>query len=44
MSKRQDDPVKNQSRKPTTIDAGEISNNDIGDSRFDESHNQQIDE
>ena len=32
MSKRQDDAVKNQSRKPTTIDAGEISNNDIGDS------------
>ena len=42
--KRQDDAVKNQSRKPTTIDAGEISNNDIGDSRFDESDNQQIDE
>ena len=42
--KRQDDAVKNQSRKPTTIDAGEINNNDIGDSRFDESHNQQIDE
>ncbi len=42
--KRQDDAVKNQSRKPTTIDAGEISNNDIGDSRFDESYNQQIDE
>ncbi len=42
--KRQDDAVKNQSRKPTTIDAGAISNNDIGDSRFDESNNQQIDE
>ena len=28
--KRQDDAVKNQSRKPTTIDAGEISNNDKG--------------
>ncbi len=41
---RQDDAVKNQSRKPTTIDACEISNNEIGDSRFDESHNQQIDE
>ena len=33
-----------QCRKPTTIDAGEISNNDKGDSRFDESDNQQIDE
>ena len=44
MSKRQYDAIKNQSRKPTTIDAGEISNNNIGDSRFDESHNQQIDE
>ena len=42
--KRQDVAVKNQSRKPTTIDAGEISNNDKGDSRFDESDNQQIDE
>ena len=40
--KRQHDAVKNQSRKPTTIDAGEINNNDIGDSRFDESDNQQI--
>ncbi len=29
---------------PTTIDAGEISNNDIGESRFDESRNQQFDE
>ena len=42
--KRQDDAVKTQSRKPTTIDAGEISNNDIGDNMFDESDNQQIDE
>ena len=42
--RRQIDAVKNQSRKPTTIDAGEISNNDLGDSRFDESDNQQIDE
>ena len=42
--KRQDDAVKNQSRKPTTIDADEISNNDLGDSRVDESDNQQIDE
>ncbi len=39
MSKRQEDTVKSQSRKPTTIDAGEISNNDKGDSRFDESDN-----
>ena len=36
--------LKKQSRKPTTIDAGEISNNDLRDSRFDESDNQQIDE
>ena len=42
--KRQDDAVKKQSRKPSTIDAGEISNNGRGDSRFDESDNQQIDE
>ncbi len=42
--KRQDYAVKNQSRKPTTIDACEISNNDLGDRRFDESDNQQIDE
>ena len=42
--KRQDDAVKNQSIKPTTIDACEISNNDLGDSRFDESDNQQINE
>ena len=35
--KRQDDAVDNQSRKLTTIDASEISNNDLGDSSFDES-------
>ncbi len=40
---RQDDAVKNQTRKPITIDAGKISSNDLGDSRLDESDNQQID-
>ena len=42
MSKRQDGAVGNQSTKPTTIDAGEIDSNFLGDSKFDESDNQQI--
>ncbi len=41
---RQDGTVENQSTKPTTIDAGQISSNDLGDSKFDESNYQQIDE
>ena len=42
ITKRQDGAVENQSTKPTTIDASEISSNDLGDSKFDESDNQQI--
>ena len=41
--KRQNEAVKNQSRKPTTIDASEISSNDLGDSRFDEYDKKQND-
>ncbi len=42
--KKQDEAVENQSTKPTTTDAGEIRNNDLGDHIFDESDNQHMNE